>query len=107
MRTRERVAARFYKSSDRTHITKIRWTKRERAEWEQDCRDTAVRLLNHIENNDVRSAFAAMLHIEHLGAVGIGTMESRDACYEFMRRCMLRVEVKLEGNVQFKPECIA
>lgn len=86
MRTRDRIVARFYKSSDRTHITRIRWTKEERAQWEQDQRDTFARMISHLDRGDVKSALAALTHIVSLQAVSIFTVESINARNEFLRR---------------------
>lgn len=84
MRTRKRVAARFYKSSDRTHITPIRWLKKEREEWEQDSRDTALRVREHMGRGDTKSALAALLHLERLEAYGISTAAHIVVRREFM-----------------------
>jgi hypothetical protein len=83
VRTRDRVAARFYKSSDRTHITKIRWTKQEREVWAQDIRDSAARMRKHMENGDLNNACAALLHMEGLASTGIFVAEHSDARREF------------------------
>jgi hypothetical protein len=84
MRTRNRVAARFYKSSDRTHITKIRWTKKEREEWKAQSREQAMRALASILSGDLRNALAILLSLAQLEAHGISTiehLEARDAFF--------------------------
>lgn len=63
---RERVAARFYRTSDRTHHTKIRWTKKERAEWMQTVSDTATRFYAYVERGDLKSAFSALMTLHGL-----------------------------------------
>lgn len=93
MRTRARVAARFYKSSDRTHITKIRWLKHEREEWEDSSRCSAARVHQYIESGDVRSALGVLFYLEQLEAHGISTIEHREARDAFMLSCHLSCRI--------------
>lgn len=87
MRMRERIAARFYRSSDRTHTTPIRWTKKERAEWEAQQREHAVRVIQMVAQGNLREAHASLVFAEHLFASGIHTAELNDARNAF-RACL-------------------
>jgi hypothetical protein len=79
-----------YRSSDRTHVKPTRWTKKERAEWAADVRESAERAKGYMARGDCNNAMSIMDHIAGLRAHGITTPEGLDIRRVFAAKCLVR-----------------
>jgi hypothetical protein len=85
---RERIAARFYRTSDRTHVTRIRWRKKERIEWRESAVDSAQRFYGYLEKGDLTSAYSALITLYDLREFAWTTY--LDASRAFLARVQLK-----------------
>jgi len=82
------MASNKYRSSDRTHVKRTRWTKAERAEWNEDSRVSARRAQAYMDRGDCQSAMSIMEHLAGLRAHGIVIPEALDIRRVFAARCL-------------------
>lgn len=60
---RKRVIVWKYRSSDRTHVTRVRWTKAECAEWRQSGEETMERFHQYLKCGDMPSALSCVISL--------------------------------------------